>query len=433
MEEILGQSMQTPINLKDYLLNYKNTFKQPYNLPPSDINIAEALQLSDDDEQFKTIEANCSLDHLKHPSDPRVADFVPGYSEIPRKTTANIDIKSVKLKTFELLIKHKQCKKPSAFQRSRECFTMMKLPAAAREATEPNILQPGEEMILYIRFYRPARATHIGRTLEKPVFSQEFACLGRNFLSELRDKVYCVCNNKRFFDVSEQPEEPLPTKDTDPGFFFITDTFYNDKRNPLNMDYSQTIRSWAKKAKGLNNLDFKVACLEETRFIDLTVSLGFPQLYMHHGNCEHVFVFSNIEIITNPSLQLLPSISNYPCVLTISRFNTQTCNICGKMNYVYVVLGSNRQLQDPAYLCKQCFISFHYVDGKKIGEFEAYRLNDEIQRPGVDDMEVYNGGEEVPQENLNDQIDHNNDDDSENSEEVDIIIKEEAICNTDDN
>ncbi|XP_065370353.1 snRNA-activating protein complex subunit 3 [Calliphora vicina] len=436
MEEILGQNMRTPINLKQFLSNYNKIFKHPYTIPSKDINIQDALQLSNDDEQYNTVQENCSLEHIKQSSDPRVAEFLPGFSEIPRKTTANIDIKSVKLKSFELLIKHKQCKKPSAFQRSRECFTMLKPPSAEGESLQT--IRPGEELLIYVRFYRPARATHIGRTLEKPVFSQEFACLGRNLLSELRDKVYCVCNNKRFFDVSEHPEDPLPTKDADPGFFFITDTFYNDKRHPGNMDYSQAIRSWAKKAKGLDNLKFKVARLEETRFIDLTISLGFPQLYQHHGNCEHVFVFSNIEVITNPCLQVLPSLSSYPYVQTISRFNTRTCNICGKMNYVFVVEGSNRQLQDPAYLCKQCFISFHYVDGKKIGEFSAYRLNDELRNPDEESIELFNDGEEIPQEIMNDEysdeianeiIDNNSD----NSEEIDIIIKEETICNIEDN
>lgn len=418
MDEILGQTMRTPLNLKDFQTNYQKIFKSPYSIPTTDINIPNILQLTNDNERFKSLEENCSLNHLKQSSDPRIAEYLPGYSEIQRLTSSKIDLNSVELKTFNDLTKHKQYKKPTAFQRSRDSYTMMK-PPITEENTLHN-LQPGEEIIIYVRFYRPARATHIGRTLERPVFSQEFACLGRNFLSELRDKVYCVCNNKRFFDVSEHPDAPLPTKDRDPGFFFITDTFYNDKRNPLNVDYSEIIRNWAKKAKGLSNLEFKAACLEETRLIDLNISLGFPQLYLHHGNCEHVFVFSNVEVITNPSLQLSSSLNNYPLVLSISRFNTRTCNICGKVNYVYVVEGSNRQLQDPAYLCKQCFLSYHYVDGKKIGEFSAYRVNDE---ENIDDLEK--GGEEVNVEDNNETMDNH----SENSEEIDIIVKEETVCN----
>ncbi|KAM7343316.1 proximal sequence element A Pbp49 [Cochliomyia hominivorax] len=426
MEEILGQTMRPPINFKDFLLKYQKIFKPPFGIPTTDIDIQNAMELKNEEERFKTIEENCSLEHLKQCSDPRVAEYVPGYSEIQRLTSAKIDLNSVYLKSFNALTKHKQFKKPTAFQRTRDSYTMMKAPPR-EEATSSHGLQPNEEILIYIRFYRPARATHIGRTLERPVFSQEFVCLGRNFLSELRDKIYCVCNNKRFFDVSEHPDAPLPTKDRDPGFFFITDTFYNDKRSPLNMDYSETIRNWAKTAKGLSNLEFKVARLEETRFIDLTVSLGFPQLYQHHGNCEHVFVFSNVELITNPSLQLSTSLTSYPCVLSISRFNTRTCSICGKVNYVYVVEGSNRQLQDPAYLCKQCFLSFHYVDGKKIGEFSAYRVNDD---ENLDDLSK--GGEELCDDDNADNNNETNENNSENEETIDIFIKEETVCNVEE-
>lgn len=424
MEEILGQSMRPPIVVKDFLSDYKKLFKYPYTLPCTDINLRDVMQLSENSERFNSIEENCSIDHLKQPNDTRVAEFLPGDTEIARTPVVNLDIRTIKLKTFNTLTKSKATKKPSIFHRTRDSYSMLKPPHV--DDNNLHNIQPGEEIKLYVRFYRPCRATHIGRTLEKPVFSQEFECLGRNFLSELRDKIHCVCNNKRFFDVSENPNIALPSKESDPGYFFINDTFYNDKRNPLNMDYSQTIRNWAKKAKGLSNLTFKTALMEETRFIDLTLSLGFPQLYQHHGNCEHVFVFSNVEIITNPSKQLAPSLSCYPCILTICRYNTRTCNICGKMNYVFVVVGSNRQLHDPAYLCKQCFTSYHYVDGKKIGEFKAYRVNDEVQIAEPEDTN------EIEEQNINGSlisIDEQEDYNSENAEEVNIIIKEETNLN----
>ena len=35
--------------------------------------------------------------------------------------------------------------------------------------------------------------------------------------------------------------------------------------------------------------------METTKFIDLNIRLGFPYLYNHLGNCEHVFVFTGVK------------------------------------------------------------------------------------------------------------------------------------------
>jgi len=139
------------------------------------------------------------------------------------------------------------------------------------------------ELQINVRFYRPPRATHRGYKLERPVFAEEFICLGSNYLSELRDKISCICKGKQFVDISEDPEAPLPLLQTDPGYFFINNTFYNDTRNPSNCDYSQAVLEWARTAQGLEREQFDVKSMETTRFIDLTVSLGAPLQYLHHG------------------------------------------------------------------------------------------------------------------------------------------------------
>lgn len=372
MDEILGQAMQPPINFRQFLTEYKQMFCYPYTLPNRDIDLQRVLQLGD--ERFREIEEKCSLEHLEHEDDARISDFIPGFSEIMRVPNINIATENIVLKSYNIL-KVKDPKKGNPFKRTPELYVNYRERDKESINSSPFLL-PEQELKILIRLYRPARVTHAGRTIERPVFSQEFECLGTNLLTELRDKISCICNDKRFFDVSEDPEAPLPTKETDPGYFFITDTFYNDKRNPLNADYSETIRNWAKTAKGLKDIKFKVARMEETRLIDLAVSIGFPQLYQHHGNCEHVFVFSQLEIITNPPKQLI-MLDNYPHIRAVNRFTSRSCHICSKINFVFVVEGSNRLLHDPAYLCRKCFMSYHYIDGKKYGDFRAYRLNEE--------------------------------------------------------
>ena len=35
--------------------------------------------------------------------------------------------------------------------------------------------------------------------------------------------------------------------------------------------------------------------MEETQWIDLSIQLGYPYLYNHVGNCEHLVIFQNIK------------------------------------------------------------------------------------------------------------------------------------------
>jgi snRNA-activating protein complex subunit 3 len=74
------------------------------------------------------------------------------------------------------------------------------------------------------------------------------------------------------------------------GFFFIENTFYIDFRDPNNKDNSKVIREWAEARKfGI----YKTAKMEETRIDSLSLKFGFPWVYQHQGDCEHLISFSN--------------------------------------------------------------------------------------------------------------------------------------------
>lgn len=376
MEEIIGEEARPLLRLRTLLEDFQSMLKNEHKVQ-SDENFANAMKLHKNPKRLKELEENCSHNHLLQEDDNRLATYIPGVTELYRRIITEIPKDAFKLQTFKTLmdIKKKEgVKHQNPFIRTRHSYRLRQLP---KSQTRPDCFtEPYTDLLIYIRIYRQARATHAGQCLEKPVFAEEFQCLGSNLLTELRDKISCVCNGKRFFEISENPTaEPIP-KTTDPAFFFITDTFYNDKRNSDNADYSEVIRKWAKKADGLQKLNLKVAKMEETRFIDLTVSLGFPQLYQHHGNCEHAFVFSQIEVIGEGSATSMPALEHYPLLTSFSSFNNRMCNMCGQRSYVFIVEQSDRQLHDPAYLCNKCFFGFHYVDGKKIGEFKAYKVND---------------------------------------------------------
>ena len=35
--------------------------------------------------------------------------------------------------------------------------------------------------------------------------------------------------------------------------------------------------------------------MEETKFEDLTIKLGYPYVYTHQGNCEHLLIFRDLR------------------------------------------------------------------------------------------------------------------------------------------
>lgn len=37
--------------------------------------------------------------------------------------------------------------------------------------------------------------------------------------------------------------------------------------------------------------------MEDTRFVDLTVKVGFPYLYCHQGDCEHLVIITDIRLV----------------------------------------------------------------------------------------------------------------------------------------
>lgn len=204
----------------------------------------------------------------------------------------------------------------------------------------------------------------------KPKLRQRFNVLASQTLTELRDRIFCHCHQGPFYDISRDPNQaPLQhsEKPFDHGFFFINDTFYNDTRQ-LTCDYSVNIRSWAEGRENVG--DFKVESMENFTFGQLAVRLGSPCVFQHHGNCEHVFTFSDLRLI-GPGDSL--NRKDYPQVDMISLPTTVCCMTCGD-TATRVVFDSNMHLHDPTYLCVDCFESFHYVNGQKLGEFRAYRF-----------------------------------------------------------
>lgn len=195
-------------------------------------------------------------------------------------------------------------------------------------------------------------------------------------LSALRDQIRCVADNRHNREVSGDPDSVTHGRDAGhvykSGYFYINETFYNDMRCHQNLDYSETIIKWAsQQGRGIG--PFKKSTVTET-FADLTIQLGYPYLYVHQGNCEHLLVFSDIRLIKSvDSSNLL----DYPKFIHSNRRPHINCIFC-KVNVAKWFVKDNDQMpEDPSFLCERCFRMFCYdTTGQKKCDFKAYPFLD---------------------------------------------------------
>lgn len=232
-------------------------------------------------------------------------------------------------------------------------------------------LEAFKDSVITVRFYLPYKYTP--GIKHHPKFHQEYLVLGSNFLTDLRDKFYCQCNYGPFKDISDDPHNiPENTQGAkNPGFFFIHDTFYNDTRNPANPDYSEVIVNWYKKQNYAQ--EFKTAVMQDTKFEDLKIRVGYPCVYQHAGACEHIFCIVSVDLLDN-SHSLVRS--DYPTLHAARKIRASLCDICGQTDSTFTVTNCSVHVKDPMRLCYNCFFGFHYEnDGvTKTCSFQAYRM-----------------------------------------------------------
>jgi hypothetical protein len=251
------------------------------------------------------------------------------------------------------------------------------------ENQDENDIELFSDVVITIRFYEPFK--YAPNMKNHPRFHQEYQVLGSNFLTDLRDKFYCVSNFGPFFDISNDPDntefEIKPS--SDPGFFFIHDTFYNDTRKSTNTDYSEVIMKWYKNLNYCQ--EFKSTTMENTKFEDLQFRFGYPCLYQHQGACEHLFCITSIDLIDSTHSLIRKS---YPKLVKSTNKHSSLCDLCNQLESKYQITNCPLHVKDPLFACEFCFYSFHYDREKKnkICDFQAYRIYS-IRPDSVDQSE----------------------------------------------
>ncbi|CAL1384881.1 unnamed protein product [Linum trigynum] len=206
--------------------------------------------------------------------------------------------------------------------------------------------------------------------------TQEFLVLGRQCLTELKDKI--VCRND---------EMMRRTGHYDPsGYFLIEDLFCNDLRETISIDYSEPIFDWLRNSKEEVNkkweyiirgdmkrkqkalLDkmppskvpgFRRTEMQSLRFCDLRFRLGAPYLYCHQGECKHTVVIRDMRLIHPDDTQ---NRSAYPIESFRLKSRLQKCNVCNIFRAKKVTVNDKLASYNPCYFCENCYFLLHYSE-----------------------------------------------------------------------
>lgn len=222
------------------------------------------------------------------------------------------------------------------------------------------------EVVLSVGIHHPRKQNKV----------QEFLVLGSECLTELRDKIFCTADGMILGDHSDNPDQMSQStakEECKSGFFFIEGVFYNDRRDPLSRDYSRVIIDWAKdpqrrKCPGLGLFTSKR--MEDVVFEDLKIKLGYPYLYCHQGNCEHVMIFTDLRLL---DVDDEPNENEYPLQVFKHRGKRLRCRVCDVYTARWVTVNDTLACEDPCFFCATCFKGLHYTpNGEKICDFQAY-------------------------------------------------------------
>ncbi|XP_046401308.1 snRNA-activating protein complex subunit 3-like [Ischnura elegans] len=358
------------VDLRDYFSKLCQLLA-PYPLTSSkmikDI-LLKVLKL-EDPEDFDVLASYCALQKYTVPDEPKPIDvdyFMkhPGlYDALPIPPDGER-----KLKTLELLLKRNDEQEVTSTSKISSCKWVGK-------GMRVMDLKPWQHFALVARIYHPFKHVYGAKSHRPPKCCQEIMILGHQTLDCVRDKIICANDLNIPGDLSDRINN-IPSKkakDVYPsGLFFIEDRFYIDMRAPGSKNYSVPIKVWA-QTRSLKIGSAPSLSMNESAIQDLKIRLGYPYVYQHQGNCEHIILFSDARL-----LQSADSLSSadYPVLLSVSSQNSKYCMICGHYVARWICQNSNRLPFSICYMCDSCFKSYNYVKGKKVGHFIAYQYAD---------------------------------------------------------
>ncbi|KAL6260810.1 hypothetical protein P5V15_008336 [Pogonomyrmex californicus] len=364
--KLYDRQASSKICVKDYFQQYSELIKlsKCHEIgKQSEEKIFQLMETDLSQARIVLMKHYCSIDNLTLPIEAANAEEQEkqGYINISERILDNIPLETIKI----LKILSKEALIKPNFLNGIPIKYELRL-------SNNNSIMPNEEFLVYVRVYEPFNSqprsfkyrTNIPVLKLKSVIS----ILGCQTLYELRQKIMCQSDLSITKEISKDPNQKpgLMAKHIyQSGFFYIEDTFYNDTSMPTNIDYSRVILEWA-AARDIG--PFKIATMD-AQINSLCTRFGFPWVYQHQGYCEHLIVLSDARLM---SIDDVLALSAYPRIERIRPISGKNCICCGILNVHWIITEHDRIPHDVSYICNRCFISYNYVDGKKVGNFKAY-------------------------------------------------------------
>ncbi|KAG7260988.1 hypothetical protein CRUP_016935 [Coryphaenoides rupestris] len=201
---------------------------------------------------------------------------------------------------------------------------------------------------------------------------------GSHTLANMRDAICCVSDLQVCGEFSSTPN-------------IAPDYISKVRKRFIDWSWLFPLRSTTIEwAKSHNFPSYQEAKMEDTRFVDLTIKVGFPYLYCHQGDCEHLVIITDIRQVPSRLIKLSHRSDCldkklYPLLTHKHRVATRKCTVC----HVFIGrqlkccysrwLTTNDRLApcDPCLFCDKCFRMLHYDEkGNKMGDFLAYSYVD---------------------------------------------------------
>ena len=138
-------------------------------------------------------------------------------------------------------------------------------------------------------------------------------------------------------------------------------------------------------------------------FGELTIRLGCPYLFVHHGSCEHSLVFTRVSFLSERDAEIgrfegeaAPAAykaSNkrrdaYPRVVWELPSKDATCTVCRKETAIHEIHGDHLADTTPCMMCELCYSRAYYTAEGELRrkDIKCYPVlrEPEVERPAME-------------------------------------------------
>ncbi|KAK4295363.1 hypothetical protein Pmani_032070 [Petrolisthes manimaculis] len=394
-----------PIKIKEYFTKYQKSLDNLYGRSSQEKmwkkegikDFFPQWQVDENPFDIKKVSAACSVDLLCDADELEIND-IPGDSNKGVKSISNWyagtfqdgvipsrgseTLATLRAQDHELQLRNNVRDYAKLRYNTLKYSSTVRIPTSQPTSSSDFLCQKQRDIVLNVRVQRPYhKKMHLKRSCNRfPKHSQELLVLGSQKLSVLRDHINCINDMAVNKDLSHSPEFVQLSYLTNnsmefpSGFFYINGVIYDDMRHTDSKRYSENIIKWAKKNSEIGKIESAV--MEETKFEDLELRLGYPYVYMHQGNCEHLLVFTDIRLHHQHDVQ---DVSQYPVLRGHALKIAQKCNICTICLANWIVKDDPRIMMPYMHVCDSCLKLFFYNQhGEKINNFKVYSFIDEF-------------------------------------------------------